>query len=207
MHDEIDSATDEVRETPIQELGRTALLSGAVSLLPVFAALVWLTVGSAWWVVVILAEVAITALFFAVYIRFRLVFAQVTPTAFVKRRMLLPLVHVDRDEIASLVLAKVYRHNSTEVLLQLLGLGPDGRRVLGMSGLFWTEASILRIAEALDVQTVVVEDHLMRRDYYARFPMARAWYGRRDVRTLAVVASIGVVALAVSGIENLVSLP
>jgi hypothetical protein len=205
MHDEIDSMTDEVREAPIQELGRTALLSGAFSLLPVFAALLWLTVGSAWWVVVLLAEIAISALFFAVYIRFRLVFAQVTSTAFVKHRVLMPLIHVDRDDIASVVIAKVYRHNSTEVLTHLLGLGSDGRRVLGMSGLFWTEASILRIADALDVQTVVVDEHLTRRDYYARFPTARAWYGRRDVRALAVVASVAVVALAVSGIEDLVT--
>jgi hypothetical protein len=207
MHDEIDSKTDDVRETPIQEHGRTALLSGAFSLLPVFAALVWLTVGSAWWVVVVLAEIAVTALFFAVYIRFRLVFTQVTETAFMKRRMLLPFVRVDRDEISTLVLAKVYRHNSTETLTQLLGLASDGRRVLGMSGLFWTEASILRVAEALDVQTTVVEDNLLRRDYYALYPAARTWYGRRDVRALGVVASVAVVALAVSGIENLVSLP
>ncbi|WP_286344381.1 hypothetical protein [Frondihabitans sucicola] len=76
--------------TPIQALGRTALLSGAFSLLPVFAVVTYLTHRSSAEPLVIAIEALVTIAFFVVYVRFRRVFTAVTRTHFVKRRMLLP---------------------------------------------------------------------------------------------------------------------
>lgn len=179
---------------PKQTLGRSALLSGAFSLLPVFAALLWLTHDTGSWPVVVFGEVVVTALFFVVYIRFKLVFAAVTATHVVKQRMVLSTSVVDRSRIDRLLVHRVYRGGSTEALTQLLAVDPMGRRVFAMNALFWADSDIARISDALGVQTTVDPTPMSRADYYREFPTARGWYVRRPALSAFVVAGLGIVA-------------
>lgn len=194
----------EAHVRPIQALGRTALLSGAFSLLPVFAAVLWLAHGAHEWPVVVAIELVVTAVFFTVYIRYRRVFTAVTRTHFVKRRMLLPTVTVDRARIDRLLVNRVYRAGSPDALTQLLGVDSLGRRVLGMNALFWTNADIQRIADALEVTTIVDTVPLSRRDYYRAFPSARGWYVGRVAIVLATIAVAILLVLVVFTLETVV---
>ncbi|AMM21796.1 hypothetical protein AX769_18640 [Frondihabitans sp. PAMC 28766] len=189
---------------PIQSLGRTALLSAAFSLVPVFAACLWLTARTGTWPVVACVEVIVTAVFFAVFIRFKLVYSAVTPSTLVKRRMVLTATSVDRTAVDHVLISRVYRGSSTESLTQMLVLDAEGRRLFGMSGLFWSEADIRAIAEALDVQLVVDEQPLSRGEYYEMYPTARGWYETRVFRLIAV--GVGAIALAgvLAAIEGIV---
>jgi hypothetical protein len=190
--------------TPRRSLGRTALVSGASSLLPVFVALFWLTVQTMALPGVLTAEAVLTGLFFVVFLRYKLVFAGVTPTTLVKRRMLLPAVSVDRARVDHVALNRVYRGSSPDTVTQMLVLDSDGARLFGMSGLFWSTDDIRRVADSLDVQIVVDDLPVSRRDYYAMFPMARGWYATRLFRTLVVGVGAGVVAAAVTIARHLV---
>ncbi|RKR73129.1 hypothetical protein [Frondihabitans australicus] len=190
--------------TPLQSLGRTALVSGASSLLPVFAALLWLTVESEALPAVLSTEAAVTGAFFVVFLRYKLVFAAVTPTHLVKRRMLLPSVSIERSEIDHVVLNRVYRGSSNDSLTQMLVLDAEGRRLYGMNGLFWSKADIVRVAEALEVQVVVDDLPLSRGDYYEMFPMARGWYATRVFRLVMIGAGAIAVGLLVMGVQHLV---
>ncbi|GAA4265489.1 hypothetical protein [Frondihabitans peucedani] len=190
--------------TPLPTLGRTALLSGAFSLLPVFAVVLYLARTSPAWPVVLAVEAVVAVVFVVVYIRFRLVYSRVTRTHFVKRRMLLPQVSVQRTSIDRLLLHRVYRTGSTEALTQLLGVDSLGRRVLGMNALFWSEDDIQRVVEALDVQTTVDTLPMSAAEYHRRFPVARGWYLRWPVLIGAAAAALGVLVVVVLSLESVV---
>lgn len=181
---------------PIQSLGRTALLSGAFSLIPVFAACLWLTVRTSAWPAVACGEIVVTAVFFAIFIRFKLVYSAVTPTSVVKRRMVLSTTRVDRAAVDHVLVSRVYRGSSTEWLTQMIVLDAEGRRLFAMSGLFWSEADINAIAEALDVQLVIDEQPLSRGEYYEMYPTARGWYETRVFQLITV----GIAAIALAGV-------
>ncbi len=189
---------------PRRSLGRTALVSGASSLPPVFAALLWLTVETMALPAVLSAEAVLTGLFFVVFLRYKLVFAGVTPTTLVKRRMLLPSVAVDRARIDHVTLNRVYRGSSPDTLTHMLVLDASGNRLFGMNSLFWSNDDIRRIADSLDVQIVVDDLPVSRRDYYAMFPMARGWYATRLFRTLVVAVGAGAVAAGLTIARHLI---
>ncbi|ROQ36752.1 hypothetical protein EDF46_3299 [Frondihabitans sp. PhB188] len=182
---------------PLPALGRTALVSGAFSLLPVFAAILWLTHGSWLQPVAVFAEVVVTAVFFVVYIRFRLVFTSVTATHFVKQRMVLPTTAVDLSLIDRVLVNRVYRGGSTEALTQMLAVDAMGRRLFAMNALFWSDADITTISDALDGQTTVDLSPMSRREYFREFPMARGWYLSRAAMITYVVSACVVITAAV----------
>lgn len=195
----IDRTETELHVTPIQALGRTALLSGAFSLLPVFAVVTYLTHPTGSWPLVFGVEALVTLVFFTVYVRFRRVFIAVTRTHFIKRRMLLPAVAVERSRIDRVLLHRVYRSSSTEALTRVLGVDSLGRRVLGVNGLFWSEADIHRVIEALGVQATIDALPLSSADYYRAFPVARGWYlSRPFVVAVTVVVAILLVVVVLA---------
>ncbi|MCU1529733.1 MAG: hypothetical protein JWP75_3496 [Frondihabitans sp.] len=184
---------------PIRALGRTALISGALSLVPVFAVLLWLSIGSSPWPFVAGAELLVTASFFTVYIRFRLVFTAVTPTHFVKRRMLLSRVVVERALVDRVIMSRVYRAGTTDALLQLLAIDANGCRLFAMSELFWSPTSIRSVRDALGIPTSTIRVPISRREYYRRFPVARTWYaGRVVVVTSGAVIVAAMVAIVMA---------
>jgi hypothetical protein len=202
MQRSLDTTRFTTYTTPIQSLGRTALLSGAFSLLPVFAACLWLTARTSAWPVVACSEIVVAAAFFAVFIRFKLVYAGVTPTHLVKRRMVLGPVAVDRRRVDHVLVNRVYRGSSTDALPQMLVLDADDRRVYGMNGLFWSSDDIMTIAEALDVQIIEDDLPLSRREYYEMYPTARGWYAGRLFRLATVGASAIVLAIVLAVIDS-----
>jgi len=191
------------RVMPIQALGRTALLSGAFSLLPVFAVVCYLTRQSSCLVGVLVAEAVVAIVFMTVYIRFRRVYSAVDHTHFHKRRMLLPPTAIERSRLDRLLVNRIYRSGSTHALTQLLGVDALGRRVLAMSGLFWTDADIQAVIDALDVKTVVDTMPMSRRDYYRAFPTAREWYRSRPVFVSLVVVAGALIFVAVMALQQL----
>lgn len=203
MHSELDRAEYEAYVLPIPTLGRTALLSGAFSLVPVFIALLWLTVATEIWPVVALAEIVVTGVFVAIYLRFRRVFAAVTRSGFVKRGLLPPFTAVDRSRIDRVLVNLVYRSYSIESLTQLVALDANGRRLFRLNGVFWPDEGISAVADALGIKTTVDKVPLSRRDYYRRFPMAQAWYERRRVTLITLVVVLVVVVPLLLTIENL----
>jgi hypothetical protein len=191
-----------VRVKPIEALGRTALLSGLFSLLPIFAVLGYLTHRSSALPVVVCIEVVVAVLFATVYIRFRLVFTAVSRTQFIKRRLLLPRVTVDRSRIDRLLVNRVFRSDSGEALLQLLGVDASGGRLFGMNALFWSDDDIDGVIAALDVRTVVNPTPMSRREYYRAFPMARGWYHTRPAVVIVALAVAILLILIVLTLES-----
>lgn len=198
----LDDHDVEVFAQPRQALGRTALLSGALSLAPVFAAVLLVTLPSAVWPVVVLGEIITTCLFFTVYIRFRLVYAAITSKRFLKRRMVLSPVSVDLARVDRVLINRVYRTSSMEALTQLLAVDDRGRRLFGMNALFWSDADIRRVADHLGIPTTVDEAPLSRREYYAAFPMARGWYARRPAVAAMVAISLALASGIVLSVEG-----
>jgi hypothetical protein len=199
------SRTDtETRVSPLPALGRTALLSGAFSLLPVFAAVTYLSHRSSAWPWVVAVEAVVALVFVTLYVRFRRVFTAVTPAQFVTRRMLLSRVAVDRARIDRVIVSRVYRPGSTDALLHLLGVDALGRRLFGLNSLFWSEDDIQRIVDVLDVQTLVDTMPISTAEYHRRFPVARGWHLRPPVLVGSTVAALGLLVVIVFLLQQVV---
>jgi hypothetical protein len=189
-------ADHEIFVRPIRTLGRTALISGALSLVPVFVVLLWLTFGSRPWPVVAGAELVVTIIFLTVYFRFRLVYTAVTPTHFIKRRLILGRIVIDRSRVDRVIVSRVYRAGTSDALLQLLAVDAGGARLFAMDELFWSRRSIHSVSDALGIPTSIDGVPISRGEYYRRFPRARPWYARRSVS----ITSLAVVAAAMAAI-------
>jgi hypothetical protein len=192
------------RETfvrPVRALGRTALLSGALSLVPVFVVLLWLSLGSTSWPFVVASELVVTAAFFTVYIRFRRVYSAVTATHFIKRRMLLNRVVVELARVDRVVVTHVYRAGTSDALMQLLALDADGTRLFALNELFWSRRSIRAVSDALGIPTSTTSAAMSRAEYYRRFPTARTWYANRLLVFVALAAAVAAMAFIVIALQ------
>ena len=178
-----DAATPTERGTvtvrPRRELARGATLTGVFSLSPVLVAVLWLTLPTGHQDGVLAVAAGVVVMGLLMYWRYRLSFAAVTRTEFVKRGWLPGFVRLRRDEVDSLVLVRTYRDHSTETVTQLLALDDEGRRLFRMRGTYWSESSVDAVVEALGMPTTVVPRPLTRREFFAAYPDSPYWYESR----------------------------
>lgn len=176
-----------VRVLPRRSLARSATLTGVFSLSPVLIAVLWLTLPSGRWVDVLAVALGVVVIGLAMYWRYRVSFAAVTATEFVKRGWLPGFVRLRRDSIETLVLVSTYRDHSTETYPQLLALDASGRRLFRMRGTYWSEESVATVVEALGTPTVTLPRPLTRREFFAAYPDSPYWYESRPWIGLTVV--------------------
>lgn len=178
-----DAATPTERGTvtvrPRRELARGATLTGVFSLSPVLVAVLWLTLPTGHQNGVLAVAVGVVVMGLLMYWRYRLSYAAVTRTEFVKRGWLPGFVRLRRDDVDTLVLVRTYRDHSTETVTQLLALDDEGRRLFRMRGTYWSEASVEAVVEALGMPTTVVPRPLTRREFFAAYPDSPYWYESR----------------------------
>jgi hypothetical protein len=164
---------------PRRELARGATLTGVFSLSPVLVAVLWLTLPTGHQSGVLAVTCGVVVMGLLMYWRYRLSYAAVTRTEFVKRGWLPGFVRLRRDEIDSLVLVRTYRDHSTETVTQLLALDDERRRLFRMRGTYWSEASVEAVVDALGIPTTVLPRPLTRREFFAAYPDSPYWYESR----------------------------
>ena len=170
---------DTVTVRPRRELARGATLTGVFSLSPVLIAVLWLTLPTGHQCGVLAVACGVVVMGLLMYWRYRLSYAAVTRTEFVKRGWLPGFVRLRRDEIDSLVLVRTYRDHSTETSTQLLALDDEGRRLFRMRGTYWSETSVDAVVDALGIPTTVLPRPLTRREFFAAYPDSPYWYESR----------------------------
>lgn len=178
-----DAATPTERGTvtvrPRRELARGATLTGVFSLSPVLVAVLWLTLPTGHQNGVLAVAVGVVVMGLSMYWRYRLSYAAVTRTEFVKRGWLPGFVRLRRDDVDTLVLVRTYRDHSTETSTQLLALDDEGRRLFRMRGTYWSETSVDAVVDALGIPTTVLPRPLTRREFFAAYPDSPYWYESR----------------------------
>lgn len=178
-----DAATPTERGTvtvrPRRELARGATLTGVFSLSPVLVAVLWLTLPTGHQNGVLAVAVGVVVMGLLMYWRYRLSYAAVTRTEFVKRGWLPGFVRLRRDDVDTLVLVRTYRDHSTETSTQLLALDDEGRRLFRMRGTYWSETSVDAVVDALGIPTTVLPRPLTRREFFAAYPDSPYWYESR----------------------------
>lgn len=179
---------------PRRSVAVSATLTGLAAIVPVGAALLWLTWPSGLWPVVVALGVVVIALGLAAYRRYRLSFAALDAEHFVKRGWLPGSVRVRRDRVSEVVVVSTYLPNSTDTVLQLVAFDAVGVRLFRMRGHYWPDEAIVAVRDALDVASTLIDKPMSLRQFFRRYPHARYWYEGRP--GLAVPVIVGLFALA-----------
>lgn len=183
-----------VTVSPRREIARGATLTGVFSFSPVLIAMLWLTLPTGHQSGVLAVAGGVVVIGLLMYWRYRLSYAAVTRTEFVKRGWLPGFVRLRRREIDSLVLVRTYRDHSTETVTQLLALDDEGRRLFRMRSTYWSEASVDAVVDALGMPTTVLPRPLTRREFFAAYPDSPYWYESRPWIGVSVACSLFAVA-------------
>jgi len=194
--------TPDLRLLPLRKVGRNAVLSGVLSLIPVFGVLIGLTYANGSWPLVAAGEATTTILLGLAYWRYRLVYLTITADTVVKRSFVVPRVEIAAGRIASVVIARIYRSHSTESYVFFVAFDGAGRRLFRLSGLFWSEAALLDIANTLDTVVTTDEQPVALGDFYRAHPGARFWYERRPYVIMGIAMAVVVVTYLLLLVET-----
>ncbi len=195
VHDE-DNAAFRAVVRPRRSILWTALVSFAVTTLPVFGALYWFTAGLDEWPHLLLTQVLLTMACALVLWRQTTVFSASTGTHLVGRGIFSPLVSVPLAEIRHVVLADVYGHDGTDSSTQFLALDAHGRCRFRLRGQFYHDHDLERLADSLGVHVERDPDLHSARELFARYPGSAFWFEDRWSVRVAGVALTVLCALA-----------
>jgi hypothetical protein len=179
---------------PRRSLATSAVLTSLAALVPVGAALLWLTWSSGLWPVGVAHGALAGVIGIAAHRRYLISFAALDAEHFVKRGWLPGYVRVRRDRIAEVVVVSTYVPHSTDTVLQLVAFDSVGVRLVRMRGHYWPDESIMTVRDALGAASTVITKPVPLRDFYRRYPHARYWYEGRPGLSVPFVA--GLFALA-----------
>ncbi|MGX5680898.1 hypothetical protein [Schumannella luteola] len=181
-----------VHVRPRESLGRTGLIASLVGGVPLFGVLYWLSASQGSWRRVLVVHVLVVAIVTFGWTRHHGAFAEVTASRVVKQAFFRRRV-VERDRIASTLLAHTWRPGSSEAVPQLLLLDADGVTIMRFRGAFWSIEAMQAIAAELQVPTTVAPETISLKEFYEENPRSAYWYEGRPW------VAAGGVALAFAG--------
>ncbi|MEO7006115.1 MAG: hypothetical protein ABI065_03710 [Terrimesophilobacter sp.] len=192
---------------PKASLLRNVLSSVVLFSLPLYGALYVLGVSRGSWLVVLGSQCVGIALCVLVWARYRAIAVVVSESSIDERgfffRQSCPL-----DAVRNVILAEIYRSSSAETWHQLLVTDADNNRLLRMRGVFWGEAEMRRVAEAIGVPVTEPTEPVTQRYFMAEHPQSVDWYERNRILAAIVLAAALTVAVGiVVGLMALAGVP
>ncbi|MDZ4044270.1 MAG: hypothetical protein U1E32_00645 [Rhodoglobus sp.] len=203
----IDANTVLARVRPRESLVRAGAVALVIGGIPLFGVLYWLSLAQGSWRRVLAVNVTVAAIALFAWIRHRRAYTEVGESQLVKQAYLRRRV-VDRDRIASTLIAHTWRPGSSESIPQLLVLDRAGECLVRLRGTVWSLESMETIAEALGVPSTVETHTMTLREFYAEHPNTAYWYeGRPWITVAGIVAGFAVAFLATSWIMMAIGAP
>ncbi|MEO6943280.1 MAG: hypothetical protein ABI053_01040 [Lacisediminihabitans sp.] len=192
---------------PKASLLRNVVSSVVLFSLPLYGALYVLGVSRGSWLVVLGSQCVGIALCALVWARYRAIAVSVSELSIDERgfffRQSWPL-----DAVREVILTEIYRPSSAETWHQLLVTDRDNNRLLRMRGVFWREAEMRRVAEAIGVPVTETAEPVTQQAFMAEHPQSVDWYERSRVSSAIVLATALIVAVGiVVGLMALAGVP
>lgn len=183
----IDANTVLAHVRPRESLVRAGVIALVIGGIPLFSVLYWLSYSQGSWRRVLAVNIAVAAVALFAWIRHRRVYTEVGESELVKQAYLRRHI-IDRERIASTLIAHTWRPGSSESIPQLLVLDRAGECLIRLRGTVWSLEAMETIAEALVVPSTVETHTMTLREFYAEHPNSAYWYEGRPWITVAGIA-------------------
>ncbi|WP_394771008.1 hypothetical protein [Lacisediminihabitans sp.] len=197
-----------VRVRPKAGIVRSGLLILLIVPLPIFGSLALLSTQNGPWPYAAIGEALCLLLCSLGFALFRRVFVGVTSISIEERGLLGRHTSHPTADVATIVLAHTFGASSADTLPQLIVRNRAGTRILRMRGLFWTEDSMLAVANAIGEEVQVEKEPMSTAEFFARYPGSAYWFENRRGLTIAALAVALLVCVGVVlGLMRLLGLP
>lgn len=164
---------------------------------PAFAVLYFLTIPHGPWLVVLIAQLVVIALFAYSVIAYLRLGVWVTSDSIAERGFFGITKRYDRSQLGPSVLANMYHGGWVETVPQLFICDPAGRQLIRLRGQFWSREAMQAVTSTLDVPLIEVDHPISRSELHATYPGLLYWFERRPVVAALVFAAVLVVSGAV----------
>jgi hypothetical protein len=186
-----------VRIRPKPALIRSGLLVLLIVPLPIFGVLIFEGATSGSWPIGVGGELVCLLLCVFSVVRFRATFVEVNSTSIVERGFFGGRTHSNLSDIGDMVIAQTYSNSTADTLPQLIARDHQGKRVLRLRGVFWTEESMRAITTAAGLPFEELAEPLTSAEFFRRFPGAAYWFENRREVVVAAVAVISIVCVGI----------
>jgi hypothetical protein len=191
---------------------RAALYSGLILTLvvplPILGTLIGLGVSNGSWPAAAVGELLCLVVALTGFWLFRSIWVEVSATHITERGLFRKTTRTPLSEVRSVVLAFTYNGSSNEVLPQLLIRDERDLRILRLRGLFWTEASMREVADAVGIPLCLAPEPLTSAQFFELYAGVAYWFENR--RTLAIGGILIILAVCVTtvlGLMRILGLP
>ncbi|MGL4340211.1 MAG: hypothetical protein ACRCSP_07305 [Rhodoglobus sp.] len=185
--------------------GLTACIAFMV---PVFLVLYFLTVPRGPWLAVLVAQLIVTAMIGFATSRYFGVGIWVDENGIAERGFFRAKRHYPLAEIGSVVTATTFESAQLSSQPQLFVCDHEGRQLVRMRGQFWSRASMEKVANALDVPHIPVDETLSTKEIHQDFPDLGYWFERHPVKAALLFAlSIGLAGVVIFLAFRLTGIP
>jgi len=181
---------DSTRLRPYRHLlwrGIGAILAFAV---PVFGALLYLTIPDGPWIVVLACEAAALLLLALAVYRYLRIGIWVDAAGIAERGFFFSHPRIPLAQLGSIVSASTFPSGGVDTVHQLFVRGLDGRQRVRLRGQFWSREAMATVIATLDVPLVEIDYPISHRDLEARYPGLLYWFERRPVLATSLFAGL-----------------
>lgn len=198
----------EVRIRPRESLKWSAILIFIIVPIPIFATLFILGLPKGSWPIPLAAAGIAVVLFAIGFYLFQTTYVAVSRDHFTERGFFRRPIITPIAEVRSTVLVRISSASSVETLPQLIVRDAQGRRILRLRGVFWTEESIRAVAVALGTPLVEAEDPMTSKQFFEQYAGSAYWFENRRGLAIGVIALAGLACMGlVLGLMGILQLP
>jgi len=197
-----------VRLRPRRSLLWSGILVFIIVPLPIDATLLILGVTGGSWVIPVIGAAIVIAMFLIALYLLQTSYVTISATEIVEREYFTRPVSTPLSKVRTVVIAHTFSSSSSETLPQLLVRDAQGKRILRMRGVFWTEEAIRAAAAAIGSPVDEPADPLTSKQFFEQYSGSAYWFEGRRGLGIAIVVVVGILCVGLTiGLMSLIGLP
>ncbi|MHC5795101.1 hypothetical protein ACVXZ4_02980 [Lacisediminihabitans sp. FW035] len=197
-----------VRLRPRRSLLWSGILVFIIVPLPIDATLLILGVTGGSWVIPVMGAAIVVAMFLIALYLLQTSYVTISATEIVEREYFTRPVSTPLSKVRTVVIAHTFSSSSSETLPQLLVRDAQGKRILRMRGVFWTEEAIRAAAAAIGTPVDEPADPLTSKQFFEQYSGSAYWFEGRRGLGIAIVVVVGILCVGLTiGLMSLIGLP
>jgi len=192
-----DLPPDARRLRPNRSLFWQAVAGILAFLVPVSTALYFLTAPDGPWLVVLVSQVALVAIFLAAFFSYLQTGFWISRHGIIERGFFGRWTSVPRERIDAIILANTYRGSGSDTAPQLFVCDGNGKQLLRMRGQFWSESAMRSVAEMLDIPLTELGESVSASELLDSHPGLLYWFEKHPA-IIAIAVALAVIVVAVA---------
>lgn len=193
-----------VVERPRPSLGRNGVVACLILSLTLIGAITLIDPPVSRWPSVLGSYLVTLVVMVVAYVQYRRTSVGVVGPDIIERGYFGVNHRIKAADVTRIVFHQTYRSHATDSTMQLIALDSDGRRMLRMRGMFWTDASIHAIAKAIGAPVENHPDPIIAAEFFDAYPGSAYWFENRP--WVVVVGVIGVFLVTFATVLGLMAL-